>query len=109
MKLSTPILFLRDRFILEDDKYGPVDRLAEIVIRGKHNIFPKENQHLHTNHSTESCQFFCCGIPQARLGKEICAGIRIKPGSNITLRLLQNSFESKNCEAISQNKFRKKS
>jgi hypothetical protein len=45
------------------------------VIRGEHNIFPKGNQHLHTNHFKESCQFVCCGIPQARLGKEICAGI----------------------------------
>jgi acyl-CoA synthetase (AMP-forming)/AMP-acid ligase II len=61
------------------------------VIRGEHNIFPKENQHLHTNHSTESCQFLCCGIPQARLGKEICAGIRIKPGSNITFENILQS------------------
>ncbi|RZC39358.1 acyl-CoA synthetase family member 2, mitochondrial, partial [Asbolus verrucosus] len=75
-----------DQFILEEDGYGKVvGRLKEMIIRGGENIFPKEIEEFLNTHP-DILETHVIGLPHERLGEEVCAYIRIKPGSNVTFQ-----------------------
>jgi fatty-acyl-CoA synthase len=55
-------------------------RLKDMVIRGGENISPREiEEYLHTHPDIQDVQVI--GVPDARLGEEIMAWIRLRPGA----------------------------
>jgi len=55
-------------------------RLKDMVIRGGDNISPREiEEFLHTHPDVQDVQVI--GVPDARLGEEIMAWIRLRPGA----------------------------
>ncbi|KAJ3642552.1 hypothetical protein Zmor_025317 [Zophobas morio] len=74
-----------DLFILEEDGSGKVaGRIKDMIIRGGENISPKEiEEFLVTHPSVVEVQII--GTPHQRLGEEVCACVRLKPQSNLTL------------------------
>jgi fatty-acyl-CoA synthase len=57
-----------------------VGRVKDMLIRGGENIFPREIEELlHAHPAVQAAQVF--GVPDARLGEEVCAWIVLKPGA----------------------------
>ena len=55
-------------------------RLKDMVIRGGENVSPREiEEFLHTHQDVQDVQVI--GVPDARLGEEIMAWIRLRPGA----------------------------
>ncbi|XP_058447930.1 medium-chain acyl-CoA ligase ACSF2, mitochondrial isoform X1 [Malaya genurostris] len=70
-----------DQFILRDDGYGKiVGRIKEVIIRGGENIFPREIEDFLNTHS-KILETHCVGVPDDRLGEEVCAFVRLKDSS----------------------------
>ncbi len=60
-----------------------VGRLKDMLIRGGENIYPREiEDFLIRNPKVQSVQVF--GVPDHRLGEEVCAFIVLKPGQSAT-------------------------
>ena len=58
-------------------------RVKDMIIRGGENIYPREiEEYLFTHPDISEAQVF--GIPDARLGEEVCAWIVPRPGSTLT-------------------------
>jgi acyl-CoA synthetase (AMP-forming)/AMP-acid ligase II len=84
-----------DQFVLEEDGYGKVvGRLKEMIIRGGENIFPKEIEEFLNTHP-DILETYVIGLPHERLGEEVCACIRVKPGSNVTSENIVNFCKGK--------------
>ncbi|KAL1399856.1 hypothetical protein pipiens_007899 [Culex pipiens pipiens] len=66
-----------DQFVLQPDEYGQiVGRIKEIIIRGGENIYPKEVEDV-LNTIPEILESYCIGVPDERLGEEVCAYVRL--------------------------------
>uniref|UniRef100_A0A2H1WA28 Medium-chain acyl-CoA ligase ACSF2, mitochondrial n=1 Tax=Spodoptera frugiperda TaxID=7108 RepID=A0A2H1WA28_SPOFR len=74
-----------DKFTISEDGYGRiVGRLKDIIVRGGENIAPKEIEDLLITHpDIEDCQVI--GIPDERLGEELCAVLRVREGASVTV------------------------
>lgn len=74
--VKSNFFFRRDQFILQEDGYGSiVGRFKDMIIRGGENIFPKEiEDFLSTHPEIIEAQIF--GVPDDRMGEEICGYIR---------------------------------
>jgi fatty-acyl-CoA synthase len=60
-----------------------VGRIKDMVIRGGENIYPREvEEFLYTHPDIAEVQVF--GIPDPRLGEEVCAWVQLQPGSSMT-------------------------
>jgi fatty-acyl-CoA synthase len=60
-----------------------VGRSKDMVIRGGENIYPREvEEFLYTHPAIEDVQVI--GVPDARYGEELCAWIKLRPGTGIT-------------------------
>ena len=60
-----------------------VGRLKDMLIRGGENIYPREIEDILIRHpKVQSAQVF--GVPDHRLGEEVCAFIVLKPGQSAT-------------------------
>ncbi|XP_017063299.2 medium-chain acyl-CoA ligase ACSF2, mitochondrial [Drosophila eugracilis] len=69
-----------DQFILESNGYGRiVGRLKEMLIRGGENIFPKEIEDFLNAHP-QVIEAQVIGVPDERLGEEVCAFVRLEDG-----------------------------
>ncbi|XP_058455107.1 medium-chain acyl-CoA ligase ACSF2, mitochondrial-like [Malaya genurostris] len=67
-----------DQFVLRPDGYAKiVGRIKEVIIRGGENIYPKEIEDTLNSHPN-ILESHCIGVPDERLGEEICAYIRLK-------------------------------
>ncbi|XP_065085654.1 medium-chain acyl-CoA ligase ACSF2, mitochondrial-like [Ochlerotatus camptorhynchus] len=67
-----------DQFVLREDGYGKiVGRIKEIIIRGGENIFPREIEDYLNTHP-KVLETHCVGVPDGRMGEEICAYVRLK-------------------------------
>ncbi len=65
-----------DQFVLQEDGYGRiVGRFKEMIIRGGENIFPKEIEDFLSTHP-DILEAQVVGVPDDRMGEEICAFIR---------------------------------
>lgn len=74
-----------DEFVLQEDGYGRVvGRLKDMIIRGGENVFPKEIEDFLSEHP-DILEISVIGIDSERLGEEVCACVRLKPGSQVTL------------------------
>jgi fatty-acyl-CoA synthase len=57
-----------------------VGRIKDMVIRGGENVYPREvEEFLYTHPDIEDVQVI--GVPDARYGEELCAWLKLRPGS----------------------------
>ncbi|XP_062547096.1 medium-chain acyl-CoA ligase ACSF2, mitochondrial-like [Armigeres subalbatus] len=67
-----------DQFVLGQDGYGSmVGRIKDLIIRGGENVYPKEIEDVLNTHPN-LLETYCIGVPDERLGEEICAYVRVK-------------------------------
>ncbi len=60
-----------------------VGRIKDMVIRGGENIYPREiEEFLYTHPDIEDVQVI--GVPDAKYGEELCAWVKLRPGSELT-------------------------
>jgi len=73
-----------DLATIDDQGYCTiVGRLKDMLIRGGENIYPREIEDILIRHpKVQSAQVF--GVPDHRLGEEVCAFIVLKPGQSAT-------------------------
>ncbi|XP_055711510.1 medium-chain acyl-CoA ligase ACSF2, mitochondrial-like [Phlebotomus papatasi] len=70
-----------DQFVLQEDGYGKIiGRLKEIINRGGENIYPKEIENFLAT-CPQIAEVNVLGVPDERLGEEICAFVRLRVGS----------------------------
>lgn len=69
---------------IDDQGYCTIiGRLKDMLIRGGENIYPREIEDFLIRHpKVQSAQVF--GVPDHRLGEEVCAYIVLKPGQSAT-------------------------
>jgi len=79
-----------DLAIIDEHGYCTiVGRLKDMLIRGGENIYPREIEEFLLRHpKVQSAQVF--GIPDHRLGEEICAFIVLKPNQSATPEEIQS-------------------
>ena len=66
-----------------------VGRIKDMVIRGGENIYPREvEEFLYTHPDIAEVQVF--GVPDARLGEEVCAWVQLQPGTTMSEDELKN-------------------
>jgi fatty-acyl-CoA synthase len=59
-----------------------VGRIKDMVIRGGENIYPREvEEFLYTHPDIEDVQVI--GVPDAKYGEELCAWVKLRPGSTL--------------------------
>ncbi|KAG4077543.1 hypothetical protein HA402_002970 [Bradysia odoriphaga] len=80
-----------DQFVLQEDGYGQIiGRYKEMIIRGGENIFPKEIENFLSTHP-EILENYAFGVPDERLGEEICVHIRTtEKGKSLTADDIRN-------------------
>jgi fatty-acyl-CoA synthase len=69
---------------IDDEGYGNVvGRIKDMVIRGGENIYPREiEEFLHAHPKVADAQVV--GLPDSRMGEELCAWIRLAAGESAT-------------------------
>ena len=70
-----------DLAVMREDGYcTTVGRIKDMVIRGGENVYPREiEEFLYTHPDVEDVQVV--GVPDERYGEELCAWIKLRPGS----------------------------
>ncbi|MGO8885721.1 MAG: AMP-binding protein [Streptosporangiaceae bacterium] len=73
-----------DLAVMDDAGYlNIVGRIKDLVIRGGENIYPREvEEFLYTHPEIEDVQVV--GVPDAKYGEELCAWVKLRPGSELT-------------------------
>lgn len=73
-----------DQVVMYENGYVQVvGRIKDMIIRGGENIYPREiEEFLHTHPLV--AEVHVVGVPDARLGEEVCAWIRLKDGASLT-------------------------
>src|SRR5712692_3727334 len=65
-----------------------VGRIKDMVIRGGENIYPREvEEFLYSHPMIEDVQVI--GVPDDKYGEELCAWVRLRPGSELSLEELR--------------------
>ncbi|XP_036327904.1 medium-chain acyl-CoA ligase ACSF2, mitochondrial-like [Rhagoletis pomonella] len=85
-----------DTFILEPNGVGRIlGRKKDVIIRGGENVFPKEiEDYLDTHVDIIEAQVI--GIPDKRMGEEICAYLRLRSGAKeLTVDEVKNFCKGK--------------
>ena len=74
-----------DLATIDDEGYcNIVGRVKDMLIRGGENIYPREIEEFLFRHpKIQAAQVF--GVPDPRLGEEVCAWIVLKPGQSATV------------------------
>jgi fatty-acyl-CoA synthase len=73
-----------DLAVMDDAGYlNIVGRIKDMVIRGGENIYPREvEEFLYTHPDIEEVQVV--GVPDLKYGEELCAWVKLRPGSDLT-------------------------
>jgi fatty-acyl-CoA synthase len=65
-----------------------VGRIKDMLIRGGENIYPREvEEFLYRHPAIADVQVF--GVPDARLGEEVCAWVKLRPGASLSAEELR--------------------
>jgi fatty-acyl-CoA synthase len=65
-----------------------VGRIKDMVIRGGENVYPREvEEFLYRHPDIEDVQVI--GVPDARYGEELCAWVKLRPGSEVSSEQLR--------------------
>jgi fatty-acyl-CoA synthase len=71
-----------------------VGRIKDMVIRGGENIYPREiEEFLHGHPAIEDVQVI--GVPDPKYGEELCAWIRLRPGTQLDADQVREYCEGK--------------
>ncbi|XP_019847027.2 medium-chain acyl-CoA ligase ACSF2, mitochondrial-like [Bactrocera dorsalis] len=71
-----------DKFILQSDGVARIaGRNKDMIIRGGENIFPKEIEGFLDTHE-DIVESHVIGVPDKRMGEEVCAYVRLRAGAN---------------------------
>jgi long-chain acyl-CoA synthetase len=65
----------------EDGYYFIVDRKKELIVRGGYNVYPREIEEVLYEHPAVR-EAAVIGIPDDRMGEEVCAAIALKEGED---------------------------
>ncbi len=78
-----------DLAIMDDAGYLNIaGRIKDMVIRGGENIYPREvEEFLYSHPAIEDVQVI--GVPDARYGEELCAWVKLRPGTGLSLEELR--------------------
>jgi fatty-acyl-CoA synthase len=78
-----------DLAVMDDAGYLNIaGRIKDMVIRGGENIYPREvEEFLYTHPLIEDVQVI--GVPDVKYGEELCAWVKLRPGSELTLNELR--------------------
>jgi fatty-acyl-CoA synthase len=69
-----------DLAVLDEQGYcNIVGRIKDLVIRGGENIYPREVEEFLFRHP-KIAEVQVVGVPDPRMGEELCAWVRLKPG-----------------------------
>ncbi|MBX9701259.1 MAG: AMP-binding protein, partial [Acetobacteraceae bacterium] len=69
-----------DLAVIDEQGYGNiVGRIKDMVIRGGENIYPREVEEFLFRHP-KVAEVQVVGVPDPRMGEELCAWVRLKPG-----------------------------
>jgi fatty-acyl-CoA synthase len=84
-----------DLAVMDEDGYlSIVGRIKDLVIRGGENIYPREvEEFLYTHPDVVDAQVV--GVPDPRYGEELCAWVRVAPGSQLTEDALRDWCKGK--------------
>jgi fatty-acyl-CoA synthase len=67
-----------------DGYYRITGRIKDMIIRGGENIYPREiEEFLYTHPHVADVQVV--GLPDGKVGEEVCAWVRVKPGATLTM------------------------
>ncbi|XP_054743567.1 medium-chain acyl-CoA ligase ACSF2, mitochondrial-like [Anastrepha obliqua] len=85
-----------DKFSLDSNGVGRiVGRKKDIIIRGGENIFPKEIEDQLDAHE-DIIESQVIGVPDQRMGEEVCAYLRLRPGAKqLALEEIKEFFKGK--------------
>ena len=74
-----------DLATMDDEGYvNIVGRIKDMVIRGGENVYPREvEEFLHAHPAIAEVQVV--GVPDPRYGEELCACVRLRPGTSLTV------------------------
>jgi fatty-acyl-CoA synthase len=64
----------------ENGRYRITGRIKDMIIRGGENVYPREIEELLHAHP-EVVDVQVVGVPDARMGEEVCAWVKLQPGS----------------------------
>ena len=71
----------RDLGVIHSNGYGQVvGRIKDMVIRGGENLFPREIEERILHHPKVS-EAYVIGVPDIRMGEELCAWIKLNSDS----------------------------
>jgi fatty-acyl-CoA synthase len=73
-----------DLAVLDEEGYLNIaGRIKDMIIRGGENVYPREvEEFLYTHPAIEDVQVI--GVPDARFGEEICAWVKLRPGTELS-------------------------
>jgi fatty-acyl-CoA synthase len=79
-----------DLAVLDRDGYcSIVGRLKDMIIRGGENVYPREiEEFLYSHPKVQDVQVF--GVPDAKLGEQVCAWVRLREGSSASEAEIQD-------------------
>ncbi|XP_055596674.1 medium-chain acyl-CoA ligase ACSF2, mitochondrial-like [Uranotaenia lowii] len=84
-----------DQFVLNPNGYAKVvGRLKELIIRGGENIYPKEIEDVLNTHPS-ILESHCIGVPDERLGEEVCAYVRLMDNAKFDMAELKSFCQGK--------------
>merc|ERR1712035_277221 len=69
---------------IDENGYGQiVGRIKDMLIRGGENVYPREVEDVLQNHP-DVIEAYVIGVPDKRLGEEVCAWVHLQPDTTIT-------------------------
>ena len=79
-----------DLAVIDDEGYcNIVGRIKDMLIRGGENVYPREIEEFLLRHpKVQAAQVF--GVPDQRLGEEVCAFVVLKPGHTASAAEIQS-------------------
>ena len=78
----------------EHGYFHHMSRLKDMVIRGGENIYPKEIEDF-LHHHPKIADVYVVGVPDKRMGEELCACIRLVNGEDMTSQELKDFCKDK--------------
>lgn len=78
----------------EDGFFHHLGRLKDVVIRGGENIYPREVEDFLHSHP-KIVDVYVVGVPDKRMGEELCACIKLASNTTLTTEELRNFCKDK--------------
>ncbi|HVB42956.1 MAG TPA: AMP-binding protein [Streptosporangiaceae bacterium] len=84
-----------DLAVMDDAGYlNIVGRIKDMVIRGGENVYPREvEEFLYAHPAIEDVQVI--GVPDVKYGEELCAWIRLRPGTELSAEQVREYCQGK--------------